>query len=699
MRSISARSGTLSSRLWPLFIAAVLLCMAAAPAAALTTERPLPPGNPWAADRPDDNGGKIDLGWTDSPTAGIAAYRVYRAQQPGGPYALLSERSTDSTVNYLGYVDTGLTDGATYYYVVTAVDGQGLESGFSPELSAVPSSQTFQAAVTIQKKMVLSIAEQKLYCMENGRVVYIFLVSTGAGGTPTPIGDFRILYHDQAHPVPKYPGCVCYYWMGFYEDYAIHAWPTYNGVQSNYEGLGYPASHGCVRLDPTQAHLPFYWAPDGTPLSIIPGPFQAPPPPLRGGTVSKGTPEPSTTWYFAEGFTGASFDEYILIQNPNAAATIVDIEYVKPDGSSITKPYMVNANSRVTVSVDGVEGMGASDVSVRLTSGYPVVAERSMYFDYGGKTGGHDALGVSTPSLEWYFAEGYTGGGFDEYILIFNPESVDATVALDCLKPDGSITSQQLQVKANSRLTVGVDGLPGMDNTDVSVRVRSNSPVVAERSTYFGYMGTDGGDVSTGATQPAPDWYFAEGYTGGGFDEYILVLNPNDRETRVTLDFLKPDGSTTSQAIVVGANSRYTLSVDAVPGLESADVSTHVRSDLPVVAERAMYFGYPECPGGHVQTGYTEPGQLFYLAEGLTSRFCDTYVLVMNPGDTAVFAGVILVGPGGTLAEWPLDVAAHSRATVCVNKLPNLENKEFSIRVVSNGPVVVERAMYFSFPR
>ncbi len=446
MRLKSARTGVISSRMWPIIAVVFLLCLALAPAAVAAGERPLPPASPWAADRPDDNGGKIDLGWTDSPSPGVAAYRVYRAQQPGGPYDLLSERFTDSAVNYLGYVDTGLTDGTTYYYVVTAVDGQGRESDYSPELSAVPSAQTFEAAVTVQKKMVLSIAEQKLYCMENGRVVYIFLVSTGAGGTPTPTGDFRILYHDQAHPVPKYPGCVCYYWMGFYEDYALHAWPTYNGVQSNYEGLGYPASHGCVRLDPTQAHLPFYWAPDGTPLSIIPGPFQAPPPPLQGGTVSKGAPEPATTWYFAEGFTGAEFDEYILIQNPNAAATIVDIEYVKPDGSSITKPYMVAANSRVTVSVDGVEGMGGTDVSILVTSGYPVVAERSMYFSYGGRTGGHDALGTTAPSLEWYFAEGHTGGGFDEYILIFNPESVDATVVLDYLKPDGNVTSQQVLV-------------------------------------------------------------------------------------------------------------------------------------------------------------------------------------------------------------------------------------------------------------
>ena len=30
-----------------------------------------------------------------------------------------------------------------------------------------------------------------------------------------------------------------------------------------------------------------------------------------------------------------------------------------------------------------------------------------------------------------------------------------------------------------------------------------------------------------GASAPQPTWLFAEGYTGTGFDEYLIVLNPN----------------------------------------------------------------------------------------------------------------------------------------------------------------------------
>jgi len=680
-------------------LAVLLLCFLVMPAAAAASERPLSPTDPWAADRPNDNGGKIDLGWSDSPSPGIAAYRVYRAQRPGGPYDLLSERSTDSGVDYLGYVDTGLTDGATYYYVVTAVDRQGRESERSKELAAAPAAQSVEAAVTVKKSMVLSIAEQKLYCMENGRVVYVFLVSSGAGGTPTPTGDFRILYHDQAHPVPKYPGCVCYYWMGFFEDYAIHAWPTYNGVQSNYEGLGYPASHGCVRLNPTQASIPYYWAPDGTPLSIIPGPFQPPPAPIQGGHVSKGAAEASTTWYFAEGYTGGGFNEYILIFNPQLQATSFEVDMMLPDGSVHTSSFGVGAKSRITLNVDDFSGMSNTNVSVRVRSVLPVVAERAMYFDYNGKTGGHVSLGVTEPSQDWFFAEGFTGGGFDEYILVLNPNPQDAMVTFDFLKPDGSVYSQGFPVGANSRATVNVDAAPGMDATDVSIRLHSNQAVVAERAMYFGYNGIDGGHVSTGASQPSLEWYFAEGYTGGGFNEYILVLNPDPQDALVTFDFLKPDGSMYSQVFPARGNSRTTVYVDAAPGMDATDVSVKLTSNRPVVAERSMYFGYPECPGGHVQTGYTEPGNLYYFAEGCTSKYFDTYLLVMNPSDTNLPVVVTFCRPDGTTVGQPMMVGAHSRASLRVNLVPNLSSSEFSIRVDTGGPAIVERAMYFSIPR
>ena len=680
-------------------LAALLLSIFIVPAAASAQGLPAPPRDPWAADRPDDNGGKIDLGWSASPSAAVAAYRVYRAQHPGGPYDMLSERPTDSGIDYLGYVDTGLTDGAAYYYVIAAVDAQGREGAPTAELSAAPAAQLVEAAISVKKTMVLSIAEQKLYCMENGRVVYVFLVSSGAGGTPTPIGNFRILYHDQAHPVPKYPGCVCYYWMGFFEDYAIHAWPTYNGVQSNYEGLGYPASHGCVRLNPTQAHIPFYWAPDGTPLSIIPGPFVQPPAPIQGGHVSNGTAEAAKTWYFAEGYTGGGFNEYLCVFNPQQLATTFEVDMMLPDGSVHTTPFSVGAKSRITLNVDDFTGMSDTNLSVRIRAAEAVVAERAMYFDYNGKTGGHVSLGVTEPAQDWYFAEGFTGGGFDEYVLVLNPNTQDANVTFDFLKPDGSVYSQVFPVGANSRATVKVDAAPGMDATDVSVRLHSDRAVVAERAMYFGYNGIDGGHVSTGSSLPALQWYFAEGYTGGGFSEYVLVLNPNHGEAQVTLDFMKPDGSVYSQVFPVMGNSRATVNVDAAPGMDATDVSIRLTSNIPVVAERSMYFGYPECPGGHVQAGVTEPGILRFFAEGYTSKYYDTYLLVMNPGDTDLPVVVTFCRPDGTTVGQPMMVGPHSRASLKVNLVPNLSSSEFSIRVDTGGPAVVERAMYFSFPR
>ena len=594
MRGTSIQKKPAKRGAWLIILTALMLILALTAVEVRAQEGPLPPQDPWAEDRPDDTGGIIDLGWTDSPTPDIAEYRVYCSTQPGGPYEFAGKRSTERFINYLGYTDVELKDGTTYYYVATAVDYQGRESEFSSEVAAIPIAQKAKAAVTMQKSMVLSLADQKLYCMENGELVYVFLTSTGTSADPTPTGNFRILYHDAVHPVPKYPGCVCYYWMGFYADYAIHAWPTYNGVQGNYSGLGRPASHGCVRLDPTLAHIPFYWAPDGTPLSIIAGPFQQPPPPLPGGHVS----------------------------------------------------------------------MGASDAADT-----------------------------------WYFAEGYTGGGFSEYVLVFNPQDHVASLDVDFLLPDGSVQNNAFSVAPRSRITFNVDGFPGMEDTNVSVMVKSNLPVVAERSMYFDYNGRLGGHVAPGVNQPSDTWYFAEGYTGGGFDEYILVLNPHNTDIVFALDFMLPDGSFYTEAFEAGANSRVTVSVDAVPGMSDTDVSVRVRADHKVVAERSMYFGYPECPGGHVSPGTTEPGILRFFAEGNTSVFYDTYLLLMNTGETEAPVVVTFCKPSGEQIGQPLSIPAHSRASLKVNLVPGLSDSEFSIRVDAGEPLVIERAMYFNFPR
>lgn len=70
----------------------------------------------------------VSLSWTDTHS-GIVGYNVYRGSVSGGPYAQVNS-ALEATP---AYDDTSVVAGQTYYYVATAVDGSGAESGYSTE--------------------------------------------------------------------------------------------------------------------------------------------------------------------------------------------------------------------------------------------------------------------------------------------------------------------------------------------------------------------------------------------------------------------------------------------------------------------------------------------------------------------------------------------------------------------------------------
>jgi len=72
---------------------------------------------------------QVSLSWTAS--SGATTYNVKRATVTGGPYTTVGSPVGTSFTN------TGLTNGTTYFYVVTAVNASG-ESGNSAEVSATP---------------------------------------------------------------------------------------------------------------------------------------------------------------------------------------------------------------------------------------------------------------------------------------------------------------------------------------------------------------------------------------------------------------------------------------------------------------------------------------------------------------------------------------------------------------------------------
>ncbi|HEV7573012.1 MAG TPA: DNA/RNA non-specific endonuclease [Thermoanaerobaculia bacterium] len=96
---------------------------------------------------------QISLAWNS--VAGATSYNVKRSTTSGSGYSTIVSPTTTS------YIDTGLTNGTTYYYVITAV-GPGGESVNSSEVSATPAVPP--AAPT---GLTLSVGDAKVYLVWN----------------------------------------------------------------------------------------------------------------------------------------------------------------------------------------------------------------------------------------------------------------------------------------------------------------------------------------------------------------------------------------------------------------------------------------------------------------------------------------------------------------------------------------------------
>jgi len=73
----------------------------------------------------------VTLSWTGS-TSAVSGYNVYRGSVTGGPYTLINA----SLVGLPTFTDATVQTGLSYFYVTTAVDGNGIESVFSNEVKA-----------------------------------------------------------------------------------------------------------------------------------------------------------------------------------------------------------------------------------------------------------------------------------------------------------------------------------------------------------------------------------------------------------------------------------------------------------------------------------------------------------------------------------------------------------------------------------
>lgn len=83
-------------------------------------------------------GGDGSAALTWNPSLGASGYRIKRSNVQGGPYTTIAQN-----VQNTEFLDTGLTNGVTYYYVVSAI-GNGGEGAGSREISVMPTSNSME---------------------------------------------------------------------------------------------------------------------------------------------------------------------------------------------------------------------------------------------------------------------------------------------------------------------------------------------------------------------------------------------------------------------------------------------------------------------------------------------------------------------------------------------------------------------------
>ncbi len=413
------------------------------------------------------------------------------------------------------------------------------------------------------------------------------------------------------------------------------------------------------------------------------------------------------TYYFAEGYTGTGFHEYLCMMNAQDSSAQIRVVFLFPDGSSQDKDLAVDPHSRVTVNVNYIVGAGRN-VSAKVLSDQAIVAERPMYFNYLNRwSGGHDVMGSEHPSTTFYFAEGYTGPGFEEYICVLNPGDNDANLTFRFQTQEAGEKLRTGQVvKAHSRATFKVNDMLGGAYQN-SLKLESSQPVIAERPMYFDYVKDgcthwDGGHCVRGAHYLANTYYFSEGTTRSGFDEWLTIQNPNDYSITVNAYFQlgRQQGEAINKTYMLWPNSRHTLFVPREVGVDK-DVSVKLVSEHPFLAERPIYFcfGGERWDGGSCVIGSAISSGKWLFAEGYTGTGFREYLCIQNPNSSDALVRVTYCTDCAQQIDGGyLTIPANSRETILVNCHAGCDLQiSAQVDVVSGPNVVVERPMYFNY--
>jgi hypothetical protein len=320
-----------------------------------------------------------------------------------------------------------------------------------------------------------------------------------------------------------------------------------------------------------------------------------------------------------------------------------------------------------------------------------------------------DLSPAGAPNGSWFLAEGAANpgaNGFKTYYLIQNTNPVDVTVRAYFSGENGIATVKQFTVPKQSRTTVNLQDQVGAGSFgSVFQSLTPNADIDVERSIYWG-PNFEGSTDATATKYASQTWYFAEGSRGGElFNNYFLLFNPTQVIATVTGSYYRVDGQVVTRSYQIGPQQRLTIDADAINrdantpvGLEGIDFSTSFSSSVPIVAERAMYWGWVPNQGwigGHGTMGSQGLNNYWAFAEGNAAANFETYYLLLNPNPTPItIDATFLTEFSGTIhASYPLP--GNTRFTVPVNSFFGNVGPMGATFSSTDGNFLAERSIYW----
>ena len=387
-----------------------------------------------------------------------------------------------------------------------------------------------------------------------------------------------------------------------------------------------------------------YWTPPGTAV--------------REGHSSIGSNTPASTWYMAEGSSSWGFETWILIQNPNGYSVTCDITYMIEGDGPQSFQKVVNANSRATFAM--VDDIGAKDASIRVSCTSTIMCERAMYRN--NRRCGHDSIGTTSPSMDFYLPEGTTNYGFTEYILLQNPNSYPVTVDMTYMTSYGPEPKPSFIMDPLTRKTIRVND--DIQYTDLSTKVHATGSIIAERAMYWDNGTGEAGHASIGLSSGGMIFYLPDGQSSDGFETFTCVQNPNDDYVEVKVTYMTPSGQgNMSFTDLILSQSRATYNMtDRLTNSRAAIKVESLRVGMPIMCERAMYCNGRS--GGTDTIGLVDdrtggPGYGITVVEDVDRDvYSSAYVYGVLRNDTV--QPVNLVNIAGTLYDSSGNVVASS---------------------------------------